>query len=198
MLEPKTDVWNTGSPTAGRLAVLLTDNRIIVGTLGAVVFAFLTAVGGHIRIPLTPVPITLQTLFVLLSGAIIGPRYGTLGQTLYLGLGTLGIPLFAGAAGGLAVISGPTGGYLLGFLVTPAIVGCLFTRRSGALWRVSVLALGSLIILTLGVIHLSLFYTHHLGHALAVGMLPFLIGDGLKVLAASSILGSYRRLRRSR
>jgi biotin transporter BioY len=70
-------------------------------------------------------------------------------------------------------------------------------KRAGAVWRVFVLSFGSLAILMLGVLHLSAFYTHDLGSALAVGLLPFLIGDGFKVLVASSILGSYRLLRRS-
>ena len=91
---------------------------------GAVaLFALLIAVGAHIRIPLEPVPITLQTLFVLLAGAIAGPALGTLSQGLYVAGGVFGIPILAGSVAGLAVLSGPTGGYLVGFAAAAWFVG---------------------------------------------------------------------------
>lgn len=191
MREPRTSVIHNST-------LLQANGRILAAILGVGGFALLTALGAHIRIPLVPVPITLQTLFVLLSGAVIGPRYGSLSQSLYVGLGITGVPLFAGATTGLAVLSGPTGGYLLGFVLAPFIVGGLIQRRSGFVWRGLVFTIGTLVILALGVIHLTLFYTHHLGQALVVGLLPFLVGDAFKLLAATSIYGSFRLLRRSR
>lgn len=171
--------------------------RIAVGMLGALLFAGLTFVGARIHIPLQPVPITLQTLFVVLGGAILGTRFGALGQGFYIGVGALGVPVFAESVAGFGVLAGPTGGYLLGFLVAPAFVGYSIRRHSAFWWQFVVFFFGSLIILSLGVLHLTLFYTHDLLQSLRVGYLPFVPGDLLKILAAVSIYRSYRALRKS-
>jgi len=163
---------------------------------GSVVFfTLLTAVGANVRIPLEPVPITLQTLFVLLAGAVAGPALGALSQGFYLAGGVLGIPLLAGSVAGLAVLSGPTGGYLLGFVVAAWFVGRYIGRRSGFAWSVCVFGVGSTLILALGVVHLALFTTGDLAAAFRLGFLPFVPGDIAKTVAAASIYGSYRRLR---
>jgi hypothetical protein len=86
--------------------------------IGSVVFAGLTIVGANVYIPLMPVPVTLQTLFVLLAGAAIGGRYGTLSQILYVGMGAAGVPVFAGHLGGLSVFADAS---------SPGI--CLFCRH---------------------------------------------------------------------
>jgi len=166
---------------------------------GAVaVFALLTAVGAHIRIPLEPVPITLQSLFVLLAGAIAGPALGTLSQGLYVAGGVLGVPLLAGTAVGFAVLSGPTGGYLVGFAAAAWLVGRLIGRGSSFGWSVLVFAAGSALILALGVLHLAFFTSGDFSAAFRLGFLPFVPGDAAKTLAAASIYGSYRRLRQTR
>jgi biotin transport system substrate-specific component len=173
--------------------------KTVVASAGAVaLLALLTAVGAHIRIPLQPVPITLQTLFVLLAGALAGPALGFLSQGVYLAGGVLGIPLLAGSAAGLAVLSGPTGGYLVGFVAAAWFVGRFIGKRSGFGWSVFVFAAGSAIILALGVLHLALFAAGDLSTAIRVGFLPFVPGDAAKTLAAASIYGSYRRLRAAR
>lgn len=169
--------------------------RLLAGIAGSVVFAGLTVVGANIEIPLRPVPITLQTLFVLLSGAVLGRGFGSLGQALYVGAGVTGLPVFAGGVGGAALALGPTGGYLLGFMVAPLIVGALIERRRALWWQIFALYLGSLTILAFGVIYLGLFYTHDLAEAVRVGYLPFVPGDLLKILAAASIYRSYRAFR---
>ena len=171
--------------------------RVALGVLGAFVFAGLTFAGANIRIPLQPVPITLQTLFVVLSGAVLGRSFGSAAQLLYVGAGAIGLPVFAGTMAGVAIIAGPTGGYLLGFLVAPLVVGNLIGRRDDFLWQAFVFFCGSFVILALGVLHLTVFYTHSLTQSLQVGYLPFVPGDILKILAATSIYRSYRALRRS-
>jgi biotin transport system substrate-specific component len=163
--------------------------------MGALFFALLTFVGANIRIPMVPVPFTLQTLFVILAGAVLGARTGALSQTIYLSLGAFGLPLFAGTAAGIAVFAGPTGGYLIGFLFAAFIVGRLIDKKPTLLWQATVFTLGSLVILLIGVFQLALVYTHDLGKAFAVGFLPFLLGDAVKVFAAVSIYRSYSRLR---
>jgi len=168
--------------------------HLAVGVFGAALFAGLTYVGASIRIPLQPVPITLQTLFVLLSGAILGRHFGSLSQMMYVGLGALGLPIFAGSLAGFGIIAGPTGGYLIGFLVAPVVVGFLIDRRHQVWWNAVVFFSGSLIILSLGVLHLTVFYTHDLLTSLQVGYFPFIPGDILKIVAAVSIYRSYRGL----
>jgi biotin transport system substrate-specific component len=144
------------------------------------------------------VPITLQTLFVLLSGAVAGPAWGLLGQSAYLFGGVLGVPLFAGSVTGLAVLSGPTGGYLLGFVAAAYLIGKLIGRRTGYRWTLFVFSLGSLAILSLGALHLCLFAGGDVSAALRMGVLPFLAGDAAKTMAAASMYESYRRLRSPR
>lgn len=183
-------VGSISLPTAGR--------QLRIGLLGAAIFAGLTFVGANIVIPLQPVPITLQTLFVALSGAILGRRFGALGQWFYVGAGAFGLPVFAGSTAGFGILAGPTGGYLLGFLVAPIVIGSLIRRKQALWWQVAVFYLGSQIILGLGILHLTLFYTHDLAGSLAVGYVPFIIGDFLKIGAAVSIYRSYDAIAKRR
>jgi len=168
--------------------------RVALGIAGAASFAALTALGASIEIPLQPVPITLQTLFVLLAGASLGARYGTLSQLMYVGAGAAGLPVFAGGASGAAILAGPTGGYLIAFMITPALIALLLKRSETLLWQIASFTAGKLLILTLGVIHLTLFYTHDIGRSLFVGVLPFLPGAVFKIVAAVSIHRSSRAL----
>jgi biotin transport system substrate-specific component len=89
----------------------------------ASLMAALTAVGAYVHIPLGPVPIVLQNLFVLLAGLLLGSRWGAISIGIYLLVGAIGIPVFAGAKGGIAHFMGPTGGYLFGFLLASYITG---------------------------------------------------------------------------
>ena len=97
-----------------------------------------------------------------------------------------------------AVVAGPTGGYVIGFLLAPMLVGKLISRRNVLWWQILVFYLGSQVILGLGVIHLTIFHTRDLAQAVAVGYVPFVPGDILKILAATSIYRSYTALRRAR
>jgi biotin transport system substrate-specific component len=189
---------HTNAHFVGSLALPTARRQILVGVAGAIVFAALTFVGANIVIPLQPVPITLQTMFVALSGAILGKRFGALGQSLYLGAGVFGLPVFAGSAAGLAIVAGPTGGYLLGFLIAPMVIGALIRRRQSVWWQFAVFYVGSQIILGLGVLHLSVFYTHSIADALRLGYVPFIVGDFLKIGAAVSIYRSWHAIARRR
>lgn len=166
-------------------------NRVSCALIGIGSFIAFTALGAFVRIPLpfTPVPITLQTFFVLLAGALLGKRLGTLSQLGYVFLGSLGLSIFAGATGGLITLFGPTGGYLLGFILAAYVVGRVLSIRERANfgWVVLAMAIGSLIIYLLGAIQLALFA--HLGvrKALLLGVVPFLPGDTLKLFAAASL-----------
>jgi biotin transport system substrate-specific component len=170
--------------------------RFILALIGVSGFILLTAVGSLIRIPLpfTPVPVTLQTFFVLLSGAILGRRLGPLSQGGYVCLGVFGVPLFAGG-GGYRHILGPTGGYLIGFIVASWIVGRLLDSGKGLSFiKVSlVMALASLVIYLLGALHLALFVNAGLRKAILMGVLPFIPGDTLKLLVAAVLYWRFSR-----
>ena len=168
--------------------------RVAIGVGLSVLFTGLTVLGANIFIPIVPVPITLQTLFVLLAGASIGRGWGSLSQVLYVGLGALGLPFFAGGASGALILAGPTGGYLISFLVAPIVVAALLRRSSRLGWQIASFGVGTAVIFILGVTHLTLFYTHDIGQALAVGLVPFLPGAVFKIVAAVSIHRSSQAL----
>lgn len=145
----------------------------------------------EIRLPFTPVPITGQTLGVLLTGAALGSRRGALAMLLYLIEGSLGLPVFAGGAAGFARILGPTGGYLLSYPLAAGIVGLLAERGWDRRLPLAALAmvLGNLVIYLLGVSWLG-FYKGILGDVsmLWAGVYPFLPGDLLKIAIAAIVL----------
>ncbi|MFH0882079.1 MAG: biotin transporter BioY, partial [bacterium] len=164
-------------------------------------FTLLTTLGAQLRIPLpfTPVPVTLQTLMVLLAGAMLGGTRGALSQALYAGWGIAGVPLFAYGTAGLAVIAGPTGGYIIGFVIAAALVGRMIGRAHTLFAQVVVFSVGTLMILFAGWLHLALIYTGgDAGRAFVLGVLPFLPGGALKVIAATAIWRAWTVVRKGR
>ena len=144
----------------------------------------------RIEIPLAPVPITAQTLGVLLVGALLGSKRGVISLLLYLGFGAMGLPVFAGGASGLTRFAGPTAGYLLGFVAAAAVVGWLcergWDRRAGT--TALAMVVGMAAIYAFGTIWLSRFVGWE--RVLAVGVLPFIPGDLLKLTLATVALPS--------
>ncbi len=153
----------------------------------------LIAVCAHIAIPLwfTPVPITGQTFAVLLIGALYGSRRGVATMLAYLAEGAAGLPVFApGQAGGAGVahLFGPTGGYLLGFVVAAFIVGALAERGWDRSFGRSLIAMtiGTVAIFAVGLTWLSAFVGW--GNVLATGLIPFIPGGIIKIILAASLL----------
>ncbi|HLC96605.1 MAG TPA: biotin transporter BioY [Candidatus Nanoarchaeia archaeon] len=163
----------------------------IKGMVFAALFAALTAAVSPIKIPLgfTPVPITLQTMMVLLAGALLGSRLGALSQILYLAVGALGLPVFAGGSSGLGVLFGPTGGYLFSYPFAAFAVGFLIERIQKKTYGkfISPMIVGSLIIYVFGVIGGLLATDLPFIQILGGWVLPFLIGDFIKLLIAAAI-----------
>lgn len=140
-----------------------------------------------IPLPFTPVPITGQTFAVLLLPVMLGGWRGPAAVALYLAQGLLGLPFFALGSAGVAVLAGPTGGYLVGFVLA-AVVIALLTGSGGNRVRIALaLVAGNLAIYLCGVPWLAGFVDGGLVAALALGMTPFLIGDAIKLLAALMI-----------
>ena len=108
------------------------DNKKLKGMVFAALFAALTAAVAWFKIPLpfTPVPITLQTLVVLLSGAMLGSYYGALSMIIYLVVGAIGLPVFAGGSSGVGALLGPTGGYLFSYPIASFVIGKMLEKKS--------------------------------------------------------------------
>ena len=155
---------------------------VVAGSL----LIYLTA---QIAIPIAgnPVPITLQNFGVLVVGGSLGLRRGGLAAFLYVALGVVGLPFFAEHKGGMGVILGPTGGYLVGFVLAGALVGRLaelgWDRR--IVGSIGATALGTLMIYAVGVPWLAVTTAMSLPQAIATGMVPFLVVDTVKLLAAA-------------
>lgn len=154
--------------------------------------AGLTALSAQIALPVpgSPVPVTGQTLAVLLTAAALGPMRGALGQLVYVMAALVGLPVLAQGEGGAAAVFGATGGYLLGFVVAAVVVGRL-ARGGWSRTPVRVLAsyaLGSVVIYLFGATMLAVATGQDLGWAFQKGVLPFLAGDALKALLAAGLL----------
>lgn len=165
----------------------------VVVVSGALLVALLAQI--QVPLPFTPVPLSGQTLGVSLVGASLGSRRGALSLVLYLLLGALGAPFYAGGASGLGALLGPTVGYLLGFVLAAGAIGALAERqadRRPLTAFFSLLACSS-IIFACGVAGLMLTLDMPLGEALVEGVLPFLPGDLFKsALAAGLLPGAWR------
>ena len=165
-----------------------------VMALGSLVFAVLTAAGAAVSIPLpfSPVPITLQTLAVILAGAVLGPVWGPVSQLAYITAGVSGLPVFAEGAAGPQVLFGPTGGYLAGFVIGAWVSGLIV--RPGASWPRLVLGLlaAHAAIFVLGLAQLKLYTGNSVPVALQLGLWPFLPGTLLKTVVAAAAIKSKR------
>lgn len=160
---------------------------IVVAAVG-----LLTA-SAWLSVPFYPVPLTMQTLAVLLVGGLLGPRLGVVAVVGYLSLGLAGAPVFHGGLAGPAVLAGPTGGYLIGFVPAAFVMGYAAkwasAKRLGTLRQVSLLAAGALLaeasIYVVGLPWLAVLYTGgDLARAATVGAVPYLLGDLLKAAVA--------------
>ena len=153
-------------------------------------FSILTAVAAQITIPVEPVPFTLQTMMVLLSGAFLGAKNGAYSQVVYLGLGVLGFPVFAQMPDmtiGLARLFGPTGGYLLSFPVAAFLVGYLIEKNKSYINFVFSMFVANIFILLVGSLYLGIFFLGNIVKGLETGAALFLVWEVAKVFAAASI-----------
>jgi biotin transport system substrate-specific component len=144
-------------------------------------------ISAHVKIPFYPVPVTMQTLVVLLIGMSYGPRLGAVTIAAYLAQGAMGLPVFASGAG-LLYMAGPTGGYLAGFLAASIVMGALAQRGWGKTAASTALAMiiGNLVIYALGVTWLANLFG--MSVAINAGVLPFLYGDALKIVIAAGLM----------
>ena len=143
-------------------------------------FAIVTALSAQIRIviPMSPVPITGQTFVVLLSGLILGSTFGAISMLMYLFIGMSGLPFFSAGVAGLAILKSPTIGYIIGFFLAAYVIGVFATKP------ILAILLGSITIYIAGVSGLMIILNTSFSNAIAIGVVPFLIGDAIKSILA--------------
>lgn len=161
-------------------------------------FALFTALCAQFAVPLpfTPVPISGQTFAVLLAGAALGSKAGPASQALYLGLGIVGFPFFAGGESGWVVMTGSNGGYLVGFVIAAWLVGVLAERRQDrdVITAIPAFLLGNVIIYLFGLAWLARFLDAGWTETAALGLVPFIPGDLVKIVLAGVLLPAAWRL----
>ncbi len=171
------------------------NSRAINAVIGIFFFIVATTLGAYVRIPIagSPVPITLQTFFVILSGAVLGKRLGIFSQLGYILLGAMGLPIFQGYSFGLAHIFGPTGGYIVGFIFAAFFIGKTIQSRNFNIYQIAVyFAIGDLIIHSCGTFWLIAAYKINVYKAVSIGMLLFIPGEIVKIFFASIIYSKMR------
>lgn len=187
-----------------RHSVELVEDDVVRRFASAAALAALTGVLAQFSIPLpfSPAPISFQVIPVYLAGLLLGPLWGGATVALYLLAGALGAPVFSNAAAGLGVVLGPTGGYLIGFLVAAIVIGAIVHRgvEPRNLSEVSVpvqvgaLVVGLAIVYAIGVPWLAEAAGYELSHAVYVGAAVFLPGDLLKIVAVVGLIAGGTRL----
>lgn len=156
----------------------------------AALFAALIAVGAYLQIPFSPlgVPITLQTFFVLLAAVTLGKNWGTVCIIVYLLVGFIGFPVFSGGNSGIGILFGPTGGYLYSFIIAAFVVGYLSENTKKTPMALFLAAfVGSMLILSIGTLHLALFARIPLHIAFMTGFALFVPGDIIKSIAIAFV-----------
>jgi len=198
----------TNQPVKLKMPVLadaILGGRFVPATLSmsaakaflVVIGSLLLAASAQFKIPLYPVPVTGQTLVVLLIGMTYGARLGGVTVAAYLFQGAVGLPVFAGGAFGIATLFGVTGGYLFGFLAAAVAMGKLAERGMGRTVTSTVIAMliGNLVIYLMGATWLGSFIGFE--KAVAVGVVPFLYGDFAKLIVAAGLMPVAWRLVKS-
>lgn len=182
------------------LADALLPRTVAVSTALVVAGALLTAGTAQLSVPLWPVPITGQTLAVLLVGSALGARRGALSMALYVLLGVVGLPVFADGTAGPGVLVGPSGGYVVGFIAAAAVVGWVAERFGDRRFTAALLSfvLGTVVTFAVGMVWLAASLGLDLQHTLEYGLYPFVVGGVAKALIGAGItsLGWTAALRR--
>ena len=148
-------------------------------------FTAIIAVCSMISIPVGEVPITLQTFAVCIAAALLGRKRGTLSVLIYILLGAVGVPVFSGMTGGIGVLAGPTGGYIIGFLPAAVIIGSAAERfERKALPLAAAMIIGVLVCYAFGTVWFMVVMKWGIVETLAACVLPFIIPDAIKIALA--------------
>jgi biotin transport system substrate-specific component len=181
----------TITPAAPRpLADALLPRTAVVSTVLVLGGALLTAGAAQVSVPIWPVPITGQTLAVLLVGSALGARRGALSMLVYALLGVVGLPVFADGSAGVGVLVGPSGGYIVGFVAAAALVGWVAERFGDRPLRNALLsfALGTVVTFVTGMAWLAVALGLDLQQTLQYGLYPFVLGGVVKTLIGAGVI----------
>ena len=170
-------------------------SKAVSRVAGVAVFVVLSMLGAFVRIPIpgSPVPLTLQTFFVLLSGACMGRRMGAASQICYVLLGIAGLPIFSQAGSGMLYLAGPTGGYLAGFVAASFMAGSLAPRIKTRAGLFILFCGAGMVILCCGTLWLAFTLALPPLKALYSGLLVFMPGDAAKAYAAACVYHAIRK-----
>ncbi len=149
-------------------------------------FTAIIAVLSQISVPLgfTPVPVSLGSLGILLAAGLLTFPYGIVAVAVYISLGAVGLPIFANFGSGIGTLAGPTGGFILGYLAAAIVVGMILRLNKGGATTLIALTLGTIAVYTCGVFGFMLVTGNNLAATLAATVLPFLLGDAVKIIVA--------------
>jgi biotin transport system substrate-specific component len=175
----------TQARTSGITALGATVQSSMLWLSAGFALAMMAAACFKVWLPFSPVPVTLQTFVVLLAGLSLGATWGGLSQVQYVILGMLGLPAFVG---GMAALFGPTGGYIVGFVVAAVIVGAIYSAWRTTPGAIVACLAGTAAIYVFGCIWLLALRIGSVAEVAAIGVLPFLPGDALKLAAAVALV----------
>jgi biotin transport system substrate-specific component len=161
------------------------NNRLFDLILAAM-FAAVIAILAQFSIPMPLVPLTLQTFAVGLVVSILGRRVGTWAVLIYILMGVIGLPVFAGGAAGIHVVFGPTGGYIVGFIAAALVIGTIIEKTKFNLtWLIVANLVGALVTLVIGTVWMKYAYGLAWQAAIGSGMISFLIPGAVKAVLSS-------------
>jgi biotin transport system substrate-specific component len=168
------------------------SNEVVYKLMLAFSFTLLTGIGAYMKVytPFTPVPFTAQVFFVLLSGAVLGSTYGGASQVMYVILGVVGVPWFAGGNSGYEYMMGATGGYLVGFVIAAFMIGYFvdrYVRSRTLMGLLPIMMLGVGVIYVVGATWLALALDLSAWQAVTLGITPFILLDVVKAVLAGGV-----------
>ena len=170
--------------------------KIITADIALIaMFTALTAVCSWVSIPVGEVPVTLQTFAIFMTVGILGTKRGVISVLVYILLGAAGVPVFAGFSGGVGSLIGTTGGYIIGFIFSAALAGVIIDKFGSKLYvKIAAMLAGLVVCYAFGTAWFIIFYTRSvgaigigIGAALMMCVVPFIIPDVLKIVAAACL-----------
>ena len=172
--------------------------KAIASLVFVALFAAVIAASAFLAIPIGPVPVALANMFTLLSGLVLGPVLGAAAVVLYVAAGVVGVPIFSGGSSGLAVILGPSGGYIFGYILSALVAGFIVGPPAHGfptpLWKIIVAVLLGLPAVYLpGLLRLRQVLDLDWGRTFVLGFLPFVPGDVAKGIVAAIVAPRLRR-----
>ncbi|MDR2834351.1 MAG: biotin transporter BioY [Streptococcaceae bacterium] len=171
-------------------------NNKVFNMILAALFASIIAITAQISVPIGIVPATMQPTGVLLTGLILGKKWGSISTSIYVLMGAIGLPVYAGGASGFGALFGPTGGYLFGFIAVAFVIGFIHERKQRNFFSISIAVItGAIVMLVLGMTWLKIFTGMSFLESFAVGIVPFILPNTLQIVLVIAVgMGILKRL----